>query len=122
MSLKYESHEVENRLVTGCTPCHDISSTAALAAFNTKIDNAQNLIMDKLADLEAQLIAANIYNPATGLAKAGTYKANVTLAYLNYNTVKEDRSKGVHNPIYIKVLLDNSIAEMVEAGFPVPAK
>lgn len=122
MSLKYESHEVENRLLTGCTPCHDISSTAALAAFNTKIDNAQALVMDKLADLEFQLTNAGIYNPATELAKTGTYPANVALSYLNYNTVKEDRSKGVHNPTYIKVLLDNSIAEMVEAGYPVPVK
>ncbi len=52
----------------------------------------------KWPTLEAQLIAAGIYNPATGLAKTGTFKANAVLAYLNYNTIKEDRSNGTSQP------------------------
>ncbi|MCI0522384.1 MAG: collagen-like protein [Bacteroidales bacterium] len=117
MGVWYDSHGTETMLMTGCTTCHTNSTTLATLLTALRAD-----VEGKLADLEAQLIAADIYNPATGLAKTGTYKANVTLAYLNYNTVKEDRSKGIHNPGYIKVLLDNSIAEMVEAGFPVPGK
>ncbi|MCK7539084.1 MAG: hypothetical protein MZV63_53235 [Marinilabiliales bacterium] len=73
-----------------------------------------------MATLEAQLIAAGIYNPATELAKTGTFQANAVLAYLNFNTVKEDRSNGSHNPQYIRVLLDNSIAAMITLGYPAP--
>jgi len=41
----------------------------------------------------------------------------VVVAYLNYNAVVEDKSMGAHNPSYIKTLLDNSIAEMVDLGY-----
>jgi hypothetical protein len=117
MSMKYDSHGTETRLLTGCTPCHDISSSALLTAFNTKITNFQTDIQTKITSLESKLIAAGIYNSATGLAKAGTFKANAVVAYLNYNMVKEDRSLGIHNPGYIEKLLDNSITAMNDLGF-----
>jgi len=117
MSMTYDSHGTETRLVTGCTPCHDISSTALLTAFNTKITNFQNSIQGKLDELEDKLVAAGIYNTGTELANKGTFKANAVLAYLNYNTIKEDRSLGIHNPAYTETLLDNSITEMTSLGF-----
>lgn len=117
MSMKYDSHGTETRLVTGCTPCHNISSTSLLSAFNTKITNFQNDIQNKLDALESKLVAAGVYNTDTGLANTGTFKANAVLAYLNYNMIKEDRSMGIHNPAYIKTLLDNSITAMANLGF-----
>lgn len=117
MAMSYDSHGTETRLLTGCTPCHDISSTALVAAFNTKITNAQNDIQAKLNTLESKLVTAGIYNTGSGLANTGTFKANAVLAYLNYNMVKEDRSLGIHNPGYIEKLLDNSIAAMTTLGF-----
>lgn len=117
MGLKYDSHGTETRLLTGCTPCHDISSTALINAFNTKITNYQADIQDKLTTLENKLISAGIYNAATGLAKTGTFKANAVIAYLNYNTIKEDRSLGIHNPDYSEKLLDNSITALTELGY-----
>jgi hypothetical protein len=36
--------------------------------------------------------------------------------------IEEDRSLGVHNPAYTKVLLDNSIAAMVTLGYEEPVK
>jgi len=62
-------------------------------------------------------VAAGVYNSGTGLANAGTFKANAVLAYLNYNTIKEDRSLGIHNPVYIGTLLDNSITAMTTLGY-----
>ncbi len=121
MALKYDSHGTETRLLTGCTQCHEIG-TSPYTAFNNKITELQEDVEEKLADLESQLIAAGIYNAATGLAKTGTFKANAVLAYLNYNTIKEDRSLGLHNPGYIKVLLDNSISAMTTLGYSVPGK
>ncbi|MBE0679078.1 MAG: cytochrome c3 family protein [Bacteroidales bacterium] len=119
MSLKYDSHGTETRLLTGCTTCHEIGSSP-YTAFNAKITESQNEVKEMLEDLEAQLIAAGIYNSSTELARTGTFKANAVLAYLNYNTIKEDRSLGIHNPEYIKTLLGNSIAAMTALGYPAP--
>jgi len=117
MGVWYDSHGTETLLKTGCTTCHTNTTT-----LDTKIADLKSDITEKMASLEAQLIAAGIYNSATGLAKTGTFKANAVLAYLNYNTVKEDRSNGIHNPGYISTLLDNSIATMEALGYPVPGK
>jgi hypothetical protein len=119
MSLTYDSHGTETRLLTGCTTCHEIGNSP-YTAFNAKITAFQNEIEEMLEDLEAQVTAAGVYNPSSELAKTGTFKANAVLAYLNYNTVKEDRSLGLHNPDYIKTLLANSIAAMTALGYPVP--
>lgn len=117
MGVWYDNHGTETMLKTGCTTCHTNATT-----LNTLIATLTGDIEDKMARLEAQLIAADIYNPSTGLAKTGTFKANAVLAYLNYNTIKEDRSNGHHNPGYIRTLLDNSIAAMVALGFADPGK
>lgn len=119
MSLKYDSHGTETRLLTGCTSCHDIGSSP-YTAFNNKITELQDEVAELLEDLEVQLTAAGIYNPSTELAKTGTFKANAVLAYLNFNTIKEDRSLGMHNPEYIKALLVESIDAMAALGYPAP--
>jgi len=112
MGIWYDSHGTMTMLKTGCTSCHTDAT-----ALNTKITTLTNDVTGKLSQLEAKLIAAGIYNASTGLAKTGTFKANAVLAYLNYNTIKEDRSNGIHNPGYIKTLLDNSIAAMTAMGY-----
>lgn len=112
--LTYDSHGTEMMLTTGCMTCH--TSTSSLT---TALSNLRSSVTGKLEDLEGQLVAAGIYNASTGLAKTGTFKADAVLAYLNYNTIKEDRSEGVHNPGYTEVLLDNSIAAMTTLGYPV---
>ena len=117
MSMLYDSHGTETRLLTGCTPCHDISSSSLLTEFNTKITNFQDNIRSKLTTLENKLIAAGVYDASTGLAAKGTFKANAVLAYLNYNMIKEDRSAGIHNPSYIETILDNSITTMTNLGY-----
>lgn len=115
MGVWYESNGAETMLKTGCTTCHTNATT-----LTGMINTLTNDITSKMGTLEAQLIAAGIYNPATGLAKTGTFKANAVLAYLNFNTIKEDRSNGTHNPQYIRVLLDNSITAMTTLGYPAP--
>jgi formate-dependent nitrite reductase cytochrome c552 subunit len=117
MGVWYDSHGTPMMLKTGCTTCHSNATT-----LDGMINTLTAEVEEKMEALEAQLIAAGIYNTATGLAKAGTFKANAVLAYLNYTTVKEDRSNGLHNPGYIKTLLDNSIAAMVALGYPESGK
>jgi len=112
MGVFYDSHGTELMLQTGCVTCHTTPAT-----LTTLINGLHTDFDAKLAALEAKLIAANIYNASTGLARTGTFKANAVLAYLNYNTLKEDRSRGLHNPGYSKALLDNSIQAMTALGF-----
>jgi hypothetical protein len=112
MGMTYDSHGTETLLTTGCTACHSDA-----ASLKTAITNLETLINTKLATLQAQLTTAGIYNASTALAKTGTFKANAVLAYLNYNAIAEDRSYGIHNPAYTKVLLDNSIAAMTALGY-----
>ncbi len=112
MGVWYDSHGTETMLKTGCTGCHTDAT-----ALTSKITSLKNDITSRMATIETKLAAAGVYNASTGLAKTGTFKANVVLAYLNYNTIKEDRSVGIHNPGYIKVLLDNSIAALTALGY-----
>ena len=117
MGVWYDNHGTETMLRTGCTTCHTNATNLDAMIADLKSD-----ITGKMARLESQLIEAGIYNSTTGLAKTGTFKANAVLAYLNYNTIKEDRSNGIHNPGYISTLLDNSIAEMVALGYADPGE
>lgn len=112
MGVWYDSHGTATMLKTGCTTCHTNATT-----LTAMINSLTGEISDKMEVLEAQLVAAGIYNLDTELANVGTFDANAVLAYLNYNTVKEDRSNGLHNPEYIRVLLDNSIAAMTALGY-----
>jgi len=104
MNMEYDVHGTATLNLEGCVSCH-----ADLTALKLKITTLQSDVSAKLATLEGLLITANIYNAATGLNKTGTFTADVTGAYLNYQSILEDRSLGVHNPAYIKALLDNSI-------------
>ncbi len=115
MGIWYDSHGTETMLKTGCTTCHTNATNLTTAIANLTAD-----VTERMATLEAQLIAAGIYNSTTGLANTGTFKADAVLAYLNYNTIKEDRSNDAHNPEYIRVLLDNSITAMTTLGYPAP--
>ncbi len=111
MGMTYMVHGAEEINTTGCMTCHPtVPDYEAL----------QTEVTAKLGTLKAQLIAAGIYDVATDLAAAGTFKANVVLAYLDYDAVAQDKSLGVHNPGYINTLLDNSIATMTGLGYTPP--
>jgi hypothetical protein len=118
MGMTYSAHGGPETLnTTGCLTCH-----ADAASVNTNFAELQAAITAKLDTLQFQLTTAGIYDPATELAKTGTFKANAVLAYLNYDAVVQDKSLGVHNPGYITALLDNSIDAMTTLGYPVPTK
>lgn len=114
MSMTYDSHGDETLLTTSCTECHTDAED--------KYEALKAEVSGKLEDLQAQLTEAGIYDPSNGLAKRGSFDANAAMAYLSYNTIAEDKSYGMHNPGYTKVLLDNAIAAMTELGFDVPLK
>ena len=115
MGMTYSAHGGPETLnSTGCLTCHTTYTAATIA---TKFATLETEVTNKLATLKAQLIAAGIYDTSNDLAKTGTFKANAVLAYLNYDAVVQDKSFGAHNPVYIKTLLDNSIAAMATLGY-----
>lgn len=107
MTMKYDEHNNDKWLLAGCIMCH--SDQNALA---TACNNLQDNIKGKLDELETLLTTIGIYNPTTGLNNAGTYPADVAGAFINWQILSEEGSYGIHNPGYVKALLNNSIAAM----------
>jgi len=107
MGMEYDSHGTMTLNLTGCTTCHS-DATALKTALTARQDKTQAL----LDQLKAILVAEGVYNEGTGLANSGTYSADLAGAYLNFQTVLEDRSLGVHNPGYTEALLTNSIEKL----------
>jgi len=105
----------------GCVTCHmgpDRIHTkeAQLAACQTchgGLDtfdrNGVQTRMRALYDELEGLLLANGILLSDGQAKVGTYPEEVAGAFWNYQFVRYDRSWGVHNPSYIRLLLQASI-------------
>jgi len=107
LGLEYDQHGTVKMLTNGCTACHTNATTLA-----TLITDRKALTQSLLDQLEAKLVTAGIYNTTTGLCNAGTYSADVAGAFINYQTIKEDKSLGIHNPAYTEALLKNSIEKL----------
>lgn len=94
---------------TGCETCH------------TDVDDfdhfgGQTTVTALLDELSPLLVASGIMYWDEGRerwrANTGTYPANTAAAYWNFLGVISDGSLGVHNPPYIRGILQGSIAEM----------
>ncbi|MEZ5197437.1 MAG: hypothetical protein R2764_13890 [Bacteroidales bacterium] len=107
MNIAYEYHGATEVLLSGCMDCH--TDEDAL------IENTEELqaeVQALLDELKLLLDAAGITAEGSDSSIIGTYPAEVAGACLNYKALVEDRSLGVHNPTYIKKVLENSIAAM----------
>lgn len=94
--------------VNGCTSCHSSTTFAAdVTAFKEEIA----VLHDSLGTM---LQGLGYLNSTFGTV-AGTYDPEVAGAMLNFKTIEEDKSEGVHNPNYVKAVLINTI-EAVNAG------
>ncbi len=95
--------------LAACNECHDASNTD----FN--YGGVHTEVEDMLVELRDQLIVLGVvegndvdgYHPHTG-----TFPMVQVQAFFNWIGLEEDRSKGVHNPQYVKALLLNSIEAM----------
>lgn len=87
--------------VDACTKCHDGATDFDINGFQTEI-------VGLLAQLESKLEEKGVMTNGSVNAPA-TYTVDLARAYYNYILVEEDRSEGVHNPAYIKALLQNTI-------------
>ena len=105
-SLNMENEE-EGQNLAGCVACHP-------SAKDFDLNGTQTEVEDLLAQLKTILIEKGYLNATTGLWKA-TSSAPLNLTpdqagtLLNYNLITKDKSMGVHNPAFVKALLQNSI-------------
>lgn len=110
MTYEYHGHEEGN--VAACSGCHsaieDLDPPSFdLGGFQTEID-------DLVTQLETIFIAAGYMDGPGELWNASStaplkVHADVAGAMLNYKTVTEDRSRGIHNPVYMKAMLQNAL-------------
>lgn len=107
MFMGYDYHGATELNVAGCLSCH--SDEAGLVA-NTEELQAEIGVL--LAELKVLLDAKGITAEGSDNSVNGTYPAVVAGACLNYKAITEDRSLGVHNPTYVKSLLNNCIAAL----------
>jgi hypothetical protein len=108
-NITYDYHGSEEFNLVGCVDCHGSTDDAEAAI--EEWEPEFEALMTELGDM---LIAAGIYNPAgtSGTAITGTYTNKVAGAYWNFITLEEDRSMGIHNPKYVKKILENTIASL----------
>ena len=94
--------------VAGCQECHPDAEAETLT------EEFQPEIVALSDSLGVLLEAAGIYNPAgtAGYAIKGDFTNKVAGAYWNWAMVHYDWSDGVHNPKFVKKLLENTIASL----------
>lgn len=106
-SMTYEYHGSETEHLVGCQECH-----SSIEEFDH--NGASTEIVTLMEDLWGILLAQGYVNENNGLINASSSSpleipVNHAGAILNYYFAAEDGSHGVHNPGYIKALLQNAI-------------
>ncbi|HUS87640.1 MAG TPA: hypothetical protein VMW76_10395 [Bacteroidales bacterium] len=100
----YDYHGTPTFNYNGCVACHADEATRM-----TAMDALTAEITTKLETLRGLLETAGIYDPANGRNKTGTFSPDIAGAYLNWQIITEDKSLGMHNPAYVRAILNNSI-------------
>jgi len=97
--------------VEACADCHAGTTSFDRNDFQTAIQAKLDTLRDLLIAEGAVefVVEDDAYEPVVGVTDMV-----VARAFFNWAGLSEDRSKGLHNPAYIRALLDNSI-EALEA-------
>ena len=104
-NMTYDYHGSTEELVVGCQECHSTADGFDI------LGDIPTQVQTLLDELEVELRAQGILIDTLGAeyARPGTYSANLAAAYLNWQSITEDRSNGLHNPGYVVALLTNTI-------------
>lgn len=97
--------------VTGCETCHT-SGVDDFGHFGLQTD--VQALLDELAVAlgAAGALEWDAEDLEWSRVRSTEFPANVAAAYWNYMAILEDRSLGIHNPSYVKGILEGSIAEI----------
>jgi hypothetical protein len=138
-SVDYPTADHAHKIQAGCVTCHMATAVGSLTGGHTfnmaneeegdnlvsckkchstakdfDYENIQTDVEDLLSQLQTILIDKGYLDSVTLLWKASSGTPLVLTpdqagTLLNYNLIKEDKSMGVHNPDFVKALLQNSI-------------
>jgi len=93
--------------VAACNACHGVTD----AEYDH--NGVQTDVLAKLDQLRDKLVEKGVVShdavANTYKVKVGTYPMVQAQAYFNWIGIEEDRSEGVHNPVYIRALLLNTL-------------
>jgi hypothetical protein len=106
LNMTYAEHGTEVDNTAGCMTagCHNTMTDG----FNQ--GHIQSQVQNQLDSLAVLLRKLGAMAPAPSTSPVvGTFKADIVAGYLNYQTVSEDKSLGVHNPPYVTTVLQNTI-------------
>jgi len=104
MAMSYDYHGSTVMNFKGCVSCH-----ADNAALLVQFEALQTEVSGLLATLKLKLDEKGITAAGSDNSVNGTYSGLVAGACLDYKAITEDKSLGVHNPTYVKKLLQNLI-------------
>jgi hypothetical protein len=120
MAMVYERHESETyNWPASCLSCHedggigedlDEKAPVLMAEIEGLLDDLYDLLLASGLMYPSDAPAGNAY-----LMQAGEFSTALTAAHWNYNSIREDRSLGFHNPKYIRAVLENTIDAITPA-------
>ncbi|PCH75798.1 MAG: hypothetical protein COB98_08115 [Flavobacteriaceae bacterium] len=94
--------------LNSCTTCHS-------GATSFDVNGTKTTLTGLLSELQELLVTKGILTPnAYGGVDVvqGTHPFKLVQAYWNWKFIKSDGSHGIHNPVYTKALLTNSIESL----------
>jgi hypothetical protein len=104
--MTYEYRGRDNDNIAGCEICH-----TTIDDFD--YNDVQTDVAALMEELRVELVRIGIKRDGDNwYANAGTWPADVAAAFVNYQMFGEDRSLGVHNPGFVKSVLEASVAKM----------
>jgi formate-dependent nitrite reductase cytochrome c552 subunit len=106
MKVAYESGDATVFATEGCVGCH--KDTEAL---NITFKEYTASIDDLMAQIKIKLVEKEVLGE-DDYAVQGATTGKLASALLNYKTILEDRSKGLHNPSYVKAILSNTLESL----------
>ena len=101
-----------------CEPCHGPINDFSDVGPGYSVQDSVDVLKE---DLKTRLVAAGLLDLSTGLPNTVKTSADSAGAVWNYLLAEEDRSHGVHNPMYIIGLLKSSI-QYIETPPPAPVR
>jgi hypothetical protein len=107
-NMTYDYHGTEEENVAGCMSAGCHSSVDSFGKWGVQAEAEWKL--DELAGL-LRTIGIMAAEPSVS-SVPGTWPADVAAAFLNWQTIYEDKSTGLHNPPYVLGVLQNTIEKM----------
>jgi predicted CXXCH cytochrome family protein len=107
-------------IIKVCRDCHEGLETFDLNGFQTEIKGLMNRLFSLLKENNHGFLPANQPGKCARCHKGGTVPflddpdGILERAYINYKLFVNDRSLGMHNPGYIKKLLQDSIDDITK--------